>query len=152
MFKEPKSEDFKKLYQKLRLELEEAFSSSETGDNIWNICEKNEIDEVTKVAKLVGNVLLGILPVEEFQETLEKELNLEKDIAKKVAQEINRFIFYPVKPALEQLYKMGANPAEETIIKSVAEKPITEKQEETKTTEQKLETPATKDSYRETIE
>jgi len=37
---------------------------------------------------------------------MEKELGFKKNIAKKVTQEINRFIFYPVKDSLEKLYNM----------------------------------------------
>lgn len=104
-------EELWKLYEKLSSELKEAVFSQETADHIWNICERYDIDEVSEVAKLSGNVLLGILPPEYFQETLEKEIKLEKEAAKKIAQEINRFIFYPVKPALEELYKIEITPS-----------------------------------------
>ena len=38
------------------------------------------INEVSKVAAVVGDVLLGILPLEEFQKTLEEKMGLESDI------------------------------------------------------------------------
>lgn len=105
MSKNYTQEQLWKLYEKLPQELQEAVFSVETADNIWNVCEKNNVNEVSKVAKFVGYVLLGVLPIEEFQKTLE-ELGIEKEAAKKISQEINRFIFYPIKSALEQLYKI----------------------------------------------
>ena len=134
-----------KLFEKLPEELQEVIFSVETANNIWNICERNRVDEISKVAKYVGNVLLGVLPPDEFQETLEKEMGLEKDIAKKVAQEINRFIFYPVNPLLEELYKIEiAPPAKPT--------KITPPPEATAPPEEIPKAPPREDVYREPIE
>ena len=101
-----------KLYEKLPGELKEAIFSVETADNIYDICQRNNIedDRISEIARYTGRVLLGILPLDEFQETLEKELKLKKDKAKKVVQEINRFIFYPVKNSLEEIYKAPITP------------------------------------------
>ncbi len=140
-----------KLYKKLPEELQEAIFSVETADNIYGICERNNvgIEKISSVATYVGNVLVGVLPPEELQETLEKEVKLEKAVAKKVAQEINRFIFYPVRPALEQLYKVGVIPAGEV---TPSEKTLEKPSEQEKIGEEKLPTPARKDTYREPIE
>ena len=129
------------LYKKLPEELKEAISSLENADNIYNICGQNNIPEeiIPDISKFIGYVLLGILPLDQFQNTLEQELKIEKETAKKISQEINRFVFYPVKPLLEDLYKTEINP------------PAEEKQKiETKI--EKTETPTTKDTYRESIE
>lgn len=142
-------EQFWQLYQKLPQELKDALFAEETGDNIEEICQRNEAeDDIDKIVDLVGQVLAGILPPNEFQTALEKEAGLEKDLAKKVAQEINRFIFYPVKPALEQLYKIGASPTEKT-----ATKPEIEKlPEESKKIEEEPSISPRKDTYREPFE
>jgi len=134
-----------KLFEKLPEELQEVIFSVETANNIWNICERNRVDEISKVAKYVGNVLLGVLPPDEFQETLEKGLGLEKEVAKKVTQEINRFIFYPVNPLLEELYKTEiAPPAKPT--------KITPPPEATAPPEEIPKAPPREDVYREPIE
>lgn len=101
-----------KVYEKLPEDLKEAIFSAETADNIYDICTRNGIedDKISEIAKLTGRVLMGILPPEDFQETLEKELKLKKDIAKKIAHEINRFIFFPVKESLAALYIMEVVP------------------------------------------
>ena len=105
-------EQFWKLYEKLPKELQEAIFSEETANNIYDICLKNKIKEekVSEIARYTGRVLLGILPPDEFQKTLEKEVGLTKNEASGVAREINRFVFYPVKKSLAGLYKIGATP------------------------------------------
>lgn len=99
-------EELWKLYEKLPDELKEAVFSQETADHIFSVCERNQVDEVSRVSYYVGLVLMGVLLPGDFQKTLEEELKLKGAAAKGVATEINRFVFYPVKPALEQLHKM----------------------------------------------
>lgn len=147
-----------KLYEKLPLELKEAIFSESTAEDIWNVCERNEIpgEKISEIARYTGRVLLGLLPPNEFQETLEKELKLETDVAKKISREIARYVFYPVKASLEELYKIeitpaGARPAQTTTPKSA---PAVEKPEAKpgkKILEKEEKSPAT-DAYRETIE
>lgn len=137
-----------KLYEKLPQELKDALFAEETGDYIYQICQKNKIGNKTaNITDYVGHVLIGVLPPEDFQENLEKELKIKRDVAKKVAQEINRFVFYPVRPILEQLYKIGIRPSEKPVEKTT-EKPI----EEPKLKEEEPKTPPSKDVYREPIE
>jgi len=133
-------EQFWKLYEKLPQELKDAVFAEETENNISEICKKNEIeDNLGDVADYVGQVLVGVLPPEEFQEVLEKELGFKKEVAKKITQEINRFIFYPVKPAMEQLYKMEITPLEKLTAKPEIKEEITT-------------TPPKEDIYKEPIE
>ena len=130
-----------KLYEKLPEELKEAVFAEETANNIDDICTRNGIEDnrISEISRYTGRVLMGVLPPEDFQETLEKELKLEKDLAKKVSQEINRFIFYPVKASLEELYKIEiAPPAKPTGI--------------TPPPEEKPPVPPGEDIYRESIE
>ena len=76
------SEQFWKLYEKLPQELKDALFAEETGNNIYDICKRNEIEEnLEQIVDYVGQVLVGVLPPEELQVTLEKELNLDKEIA-----------------------------------------------------------------------
>jgi len=152
MPKEYTSEQLRKLYEKLPKELQEALFSWETIDSLYDICEKNEItrsEQISEIARCAGQVLLGILSPDEFQEVLEKKVKLKKEVAKKVAREINRFIFYPVKPALEETYKVPITPppAGPTAGPKVASKP-----EATAPSEEKPPTPPREDVYREPIE
>lgn len=139
-------EQFWKLYEKLPQELKDALFAEETGNNIYDVCKRNKIlENLDQIVEYVGQVLVGVLPPDEFQETLEKEMGIEKDLAKKVAQEINRFIFYPVKPLLEELYKTEiAPPAKPT--------KITPPPEATAPPEEIPKAPPREDVYREPIE
>jgi len=144
MAKDYTQEEIDKILQNLPEELKEAVFSMETADAIWNACIKQKIidERMAKIAEYTGYVLMGLLSPQEFQEALEKELKIETATTKKVVQEINRFIFYPVKPALEQLYKIEIGPPVTT----------TEKIKPAEETEKKAETPGRKDTYREEIE
>ena len=139
MPKEYTREEFWKLYEKLPQELKGALFAEETGNNIYETCKRNGVENnLDQIVEYVGQVLVGVLPPDEFQATLEKEVKLKKDIAKKVAQEINRFIFYPVKSSLEELYKIEiAPPAKPKVVPPPEEKPPA---------------PPAKDIYREPIE
>jgi len=140
-----------KLYNTLPSELKEALFAIETADYIYDVCEKNEVKDkqITEVARSTGKVLLGVLPPDEFQEDLEKKVGLEKETAKKVAQEINRFIFYPLKAVLEKLYKTEITPPSRPITG------VEETTEEATTPSKKKEEPKSppkKDVYREPVE
>lgn len=106
MTKQYTKEELWKLYEKLPKELQEVIFSGETADHIGNICERHDIKKelIPEVAKKVGHVLMGILPPDKLSAILEKELKIKESIAKKLSQEVDRFIFQPVKPALYQLY------------------------------------------------
>jgi len=141
MGKEYTKEELWKIFEKLPDELKEAIFSEGTAENIFNICSRNGIEDerLSKVALYVGRVLMGLLPPDEFEETLEKELKLEKETAKGINREVERFIFFPVKSDLEKIYKIEiAPPARPTRI--------------TPPPEEKPPTPPAKDVYREPIE
>jgi hypothetical protein len=140
MPKEYKGEELWKLYEKLPKELKEVIFAEETANHINEICKRYEVPEekVPEIAKEVGNGLLEILPPNEFEEILEKEIKLEEEIVKRVAQEIYRFIFYHVKASLEEVYKIEiSSPAQPRITPPTKEKPNL---------------PPQKDIYREPIE
>ncbi|MBZ1345136.1 MAG: hypothetical protein KY055_00600 [Candidatus Nealsonbacteria bacterium] len=107
MPKEYSQEELWKIYNLLPQELQEAIFSAEITENIRNICLRNEVKEekISQVARGIGDVFLGLLPPADFKEFLEKEINLKPEKAKEVYHEINRFIFFPVKHSLQDLYK-----------------------------------------------
>lgn len=146
MLEEYNKEKLWKIYQKLPEELKDALFSEDTTDNIYNICERNEIEEVPEVTKIVALILLGVLPLESLQETLRGELKLKTERARKVSQEINRFIFYPVKRGLDSLYGLGSpGPAPKVDLGTV---PIPEE----KPGETKKPASPRKDTYRESLD
>lgn len=132
-----------KIHDKLPQELQEAVFSQETADNIFNTCERNDVKEVSTVAYYTGLVLMGLILPQEFSGVLETDVKLPKTLADAVARDINRLVFYPVKPALEQLHRMEI----EVTAKIVTPKPS--EQSEEQEPEQK---PHGDDEYREPLE
>ena len=94
---------------------------------------------------------MGLSSLADLQKNLQEELDIKKDAAQKLSQEINRFVFYPIKPALEQLYNIEiANKAEATRPASPEKESIetNETSEGGEKEEKKIE-PAGGDTYRE---
>jgi hypothetical protein len=99
------SEQFWKLYKNLPQDLKNTLFAEETGGAIYEVCKKNNlIERVGDVADCVGAVLIGLLPPTDLSGTLEKDLNILPETAKKISQEISRSVFYLVKSSLEILY------------------------------------------------
>jgi hypothetical protein len=140
------------LYKKLPQELKDAYGAEETGEAIYNTCVENGVEEkLSQIVDFTGQVLLGLLPPEEFQYTLEKNLDLDKETAKKITHGINRFVFSPVKEALSRLYEKDVTAMAKTKPVSLGE--IEEKPEKKSAYEEKS-IPRRKglDKYREPVE
>ena len=99
--------ELQKLFDSLPQELKDTLLSEETAERISEICKRHQITEenVSKIAKLVGDVLMGLLPPEEFRESLERKLYINEDKAENISREVNRFILFPVKGSLAEFYK-----------------------------------------------
>lgn len=139
------------LYNKLPDELKEAIFSDKSANDINDICSRNGIEDkqISEVARYTGRVLMGILPPEELQKTLEEKISIEKDNAKKIAEEICHLIFGPVKEILDALYEREdiPSPSEPPLVPSP--KPP-EEPPEVKTPETPAEEQSQKeDTYRE---
>jgi len=149
MLGEYTKEDFWKLYKKLPQEIKDALFAEETGNNIFEICRRNKIAKnLDEIVNYTGQVLLGVLPPEEFQEILEKKLKIGKEEAKKINREIFRFIFYPIKTSLEELYKIEIKPLADSLATSPEDKPLKKILSEGPATEEKKSEEET-DIYRE---
>ena len=136
-------EQLNNLFDQLPEELQETIFSLDTSENILNVCRTYGLlsEEVGQISECVGQVLMGLLPPSDFQRAIQDRVGIPEVLARAVTREIHRFVFYPVKPALEQLYKIEIAPSEKP-----TEKPGVESEQK------KPEAPPTKDTYREPIE
>ncbi|MDO8655266.1 MAG: hypothetical protein Q7R48_02490 [bacterium] len=144
-------EQLEKIYTKLPEELQEALFSVETSNTLWEIAERYDVlnEKYTEITKYVGYVLMGLMMPAELEEVLKKDLKMPVKTAKEVAREINRFVFYPVKPSLEGLHKMEI----EVSARVVTPQPSVIETETPLPAEQELEKKqGGPDSYRESIE
>jgi len=110
--KENNQKQLRELFNVLPKELKDAIFSEKTADVIFNICKKYQVkgDKRSKIAKLVGDSLMGLLSPDKLEGVIKTEINVEQVEAEKIALEINRFILYPVKEALHSLYKIEFTP------------------------------------------
>lgn len=94
-------------------ELKEALFSVETANAIRSACEKQGITDNRQgaIAELAGQVLLGLISPIDFQKALVSDIKLSTTIAEPIFREINRFVFFPVKAAIEKLHEI---PTEKT--------------------------------------
>ena len=134
------NEQFFEIFKNLPEEVKELLSSTKVYEVIESTSTKYGLsDEQEKIVKdSAEEVLLGILPAEEFPKTLKKMIKSKNDI-EKMGAEISRLLFFPINSALKN---------------SVSPAPVaTQEETETKPTP---EAPAEKqiprkDSYREPI-
>lgn len=91
-------EQFWQIFQKLPEETQKLILAEQTAMSIFDICDENGVDviKISEVGRYVGQVLMGVLPAAEFQNTLEKEVDLKKEAAVKVSQGIQDAIFSQV--------------------------------------------------------
>ena len=113
-------EQLNQLYKNLPVDIKELMCAEETNDAILKILDDNQVpdEQYSMISNLIRNTLFGLLPPGEFVSALKKEVGLDKDLAKKIGQEINRFIFFPVKESLNSLYKIET-PSEQEMLSTV---------------------------------
>jgi hypothetical protein len=147
-------EELWKLFKRLPEELKEAATSIENTNAIYNIGKRNGLNEekCAELTKYVGLVLFGLLPPSEFQETLEKELGIETEKAKMITREITRYVFFPVKASLEELYKIEITPAGARAVPPPSPAPPKPVEKPTEIPEKKPPEKPVTDIYREPIE
>ena len=109
MLKKYTPDEFWDLYEKLPQDLQDALFSEHIAKQIRNIAERNNVDDAD-LTEIMGYVFLGIIRPERLQGNLEAELSLDSGKAKDVAQEIERFILYPLKSSLASILKLDYKP------------------------------------------
>lgn len=134
------------VYEKLPEELQEAIWSPDTAKHIRNACKRSDVDKdkIPTVATLTGRVLMGLLTPKEFKVNLQKDAGLSEKAAQNVFQELNRFVFMPVRETLSALYGIEIEPTKKA--KEFEERGEAGPQDEGQ------EKKASEDKYREPIE
>ncbi|MDD5221316.1 MAG: hypothetical protein PHV47_01790, partial [Candidatus Pacebacteria bacterium] len=85
------------IFNSLPENLKDAIFSGDTADAVSNICKLHNIDDTASVAKIVGQVLIGLLPPDKIAEAIkEKILPSEDSLCNTLAIEIQHYILDPV--------------------------------------------------------
>jgi len=85
----------------------EVISSKETSSLISDICTKNNITDEEKIegiAYQIGLTLSGGLPSDLLASSFTKILDIEDDLANKIAKEIENSLFFQIKNELSEIY------------------------------------------------
>lgn len=148
MLKQYTEEQLGQVYEKLPEELKEAIFAVDTAENIGTVGETYGItdERLNEIARYAGYVLMGLLLPQEFPGVLEQELKLPKVLAEAIGKNINRLVFYPVRPSLERLHRMEI----EVSARVVTPEPSAGEGEAS--AEKPRQEPKGPDSYREPIE
>jgi hypothetical protein len=104
---EKNSDDiFWNAYEKLPDEIRDVIFSETTVEIISKICIDNGLPEelISEVSKQTGRVLMGLLSPREFSITLELELDIDANQARKIGNDIDRLIFSHLRISLNKLY------------------------------------------------
>lgn len=105
-------EQFLRICKRLPEEIKDVLFADETGDLIYDICQKYDVlTNLNKIADLVREVLIGSLDPGDLQAALGKELRVGPENTKRIAQEIDHFIFGPIRDNLDVLYNKKPAPA-----------------------------------------
>ncbi len=122
MYREYTQEEFWKLYKTLPQNLKDSLFTEETGNNVEKACKRHDVNEkFSEILNLTGQVLLGLLPIEDFEKVLIRDAGLSMAKSKEVAREVIRFVFFPIREDLIQLYGIGS--ASEKIFKEESRAP-----------------------------
>ena len=87
--------------------LKEALFSYKNSVKIRSICKFHHLDDekISQVADLVGEVLMGFRPIDEFKKSLNEDLPvLGQTIINSLSERINKEIFQPIKDQIEENY------------------------------------------------
>jgi len=87
--------------------IREALSSEQNANILWRICEIQHIpkEKIYTIATLVGDIILGFIHSEDLAQEIQKDLNLNSEIANSIAAEIDRKIFALIRADLEKVYQ-----------------------------------------------
>lgn len=118
-------QQLKEIYQKLPEDLKDAMFSVDSAEIIQSLGKKYNlaIDKIGELADETGLVMLGLTHPRDFISNLAQRLNVDKETARKIAEEVNTQIFATVRESLKKIHGIGATPTQpppkEEILKEI---------------------------------
>ena len=98
--------NFPEFFKKLPLDLREAMSSIDTSTAVERIAGKHRllIDKMGILAEEIGNVMFGVSHPKDFIHNLSDKLSVDRETARKIAEDVNQQIFSKVRESLRNLH------------------------------------------------
>lgn len=102
--------DFRVASQHAPASLQVVFDSDKTGEILYEIGTRHGLDlsHIGLLSDQVGYVLVGLLKIQQFHDSVMRELNLRPSEADGLIEEVQKSIFEHVKSDLENLARGGA--------------------------------------------
>lgn len=96
---------FWEVYKQLPEDLKEALFSDKNNEVVSHICAQAGLSEeqLAIVAKFIGRVIMGLLPLDEFPVTIELELNISQDLTSQITRQIYISIFKHLRVSLNKI-------------------------------------------------
>lgn len=106
------NEELFERYRGLPKDVQDAILSVDTAEIIREIGEKYKlmIDKIGELADETGLVMLGFTHPSQYVSHLAERLEMDKAIAKEIAEEINSKVFFPIRENLKKIH--GVEPEE----------------------------------------
>lgn len=106
--------DIKKIEDQLKKvpeEIKKHFFSIDAAQKISRIGEKHEllIDQIDILIEETGYVMIGLKPAENFVNSLVGNLRIKKDVAYKIAEEINAEVLDTIKESIRKIEELENN-------------------------------------------
>lgn len=95
------------VFYQLPADLQESMLAEDTAGSIWRITkEKYNLTDrnVSAVARIIGLIFLGEMPIKNFIVELKNALGVDVQKAQQIAQDINQAIFQPVRESLMKVH------------------------------------------------
>lgn len=106
-------QQIKERYKTLPQDLRDVYFSEETAEKLAVIGKANNLrtDQIGLLADETGLVMLGLTSTSEYIPNLAKRLGIDKELAKKVAEEVNSQIFSQMREAMQKIHGAQDRPA-----------------------------------------
>jgi hypothetical protein len=99
-------EQLQEAYRKLPKDIQDAIFSVDVAEIIRTTGEKHKlmIDKIGELADETGLVMLGFTHPSQFISHLAERLEVDKAVAKEIAEEINTKVFFPIRENLKKIH------------------------------------------------
>ncbi len=94
-------------FNTLPKDVQEAMFAEETANAIHETAEKEGgLPQVSLLAEITGDVMLGILPITKFRGAIQEGLKVDEEKARRIAQQIRDRVFQKIAQSLRKIHKL----------------------------------------------
>lgn len=103
----PQEDNALSYYNKLPKDVQEAMFAQETANAIQEIAEREGVfPQVSLLAEITGDVMLGILPIIQFRQAIQEKLPVGEEKARRIAQTIRDKVFAGIADSLRKVHNL----------------------------------------------